>query len=60
MLLWRLGKQSDLAYIKAYGYNGADITKPLTDPRKYDVVFNTVPKMIINRKYVKDNSVKTV
>ena len=41
-------KQSDLAYIKAYGYNGADITKPLTDPRKYDVVFNTVPKMIIN------------
>ncbi len=41
-------KRADLAYIKAYGYSGADIRLPLKDPEKYDVVFNTVPKLIID------------
>lgn len=41
-------KKSDLAYIKAYGYGGADIRLPLDEPKKYDVVFNTVPELIVD------------
>ncbi len=42
------GKKSDLAYIGAYGYKGVDIGDPLKNSEKYDVVFNTVPDLIIN------------
>ena len=42
-------KKGDLAYIKAFGYEGADITKPLEAPKRYDIIFNTVPHLIIDR-----------
>ena len=41
-------KKRDLAYIKAFGYEGTDITRPLPSPEKFDAVFNTVPKLIID------------
>lgn len=46
-------KKSDLAYIVAYGYKGIDIREPLKNSEKYDVVFNTVPKLIINDKLLR-------
>ena len=45
-------KKSDLAYIKAFGYEGANITEPLSEPGKYDVIFNTVPKLIIDENFL--------
>ncbi len=41
-------KHRDLAYIKAYGYNGIMLTEPLENLEKYDVVFNTVPAKIVD------------
>ena len=40
-------KKSDLAYITAYGYKGVDINRPLPRSESYDVVFNTVPQLIV-------------
>lgn len=40
-------KKSDMAYITAYGYDCIDIRQPIANAKQYDVVFNTVPKLII-------------
>ena len=42
-------KNSDLAWIKAYGYDAAHIYKLKEDLKKYDIIINTVPKMIIDK-----------
>ena len=41
-------KHRDLAYIKAYGYNGIMLTQPLENPKRYDAVFNTVPARVVD------------
>ena len=44
-------KEKDLAWIKAYGYNGInlkDLDQKLNN--KYDIIFNTVPNVILDRK----------
>lgn len=46
-------KHRDLAYIKAYGYNGIMLTQPLENPQKYDVVFNTVPAKIVDSTFLR-------
>ena len=45
-------KKSDLAYIKAFGYDGADIMQPIPEAEKFDVIFNTVPKLIIDEIFL--------
>lgn len=42
--------QKDLAHIKALGYNVVDINNMLYDIDKMDIIFNTVPTMILGEK----------
>ena len=51
-------KDSDFAWIKAYGYEAVNIYKLKKDLKQYDIIINTVPKMIIDRnemQYMKSN-----
>ena len=43
-------KQKDLAHIKALGYNVVDINNMLDVIAKMDIIFNTVPTMILGEK----------
>lgn len=43
-------KQKDLAHIKALGYNVVDINNMLDTIDKMDIIFNTVPTMILGEK----------
>ncbi len=43
-------KQKDLAHIKALGYNVVDINNMLDVIDKMDIIFNTVPTMILGEK----------
>lgn len=47
-------KHRDLAYIKAYGYEGVMISKAIENLGKYDVVFNTVPSMIVDSTWLRE------
>lgn len=53
-------KEKDLAWIKAYGYNGInlkDLDQKLNN--KYDIIFNTVPNLILDRarlEIIKNNN----
>lgn len=46
-------KVSDLAWIKAYGYECLDINDMLYDLKDFDIIINTVPQTIINEKELK-------
>ncbi len=51
-------KNIDLAWIKALGYEAIDINDLGDDLKKYDIIINTVPKMIIDKEemqYMKKN-----
>lgn len=53
-------KEKDLAWIKAFGYNGIDL-KDLDQKlnKKYDIIFNTVPNVILDRtrlEIIKNNN----
>lgn len=46
-------KVSDLAWIKAYGYNSLNINDMLYDLKDFDIIINTVPQMILKEKELK-------
>ncbi len=46
-------KVSDLAWIKAYGYDSLDIHDMLYDLKDFDIIINTVPQTIIHEKELK-------
>lgn len=51
-------KNTDLAWIKALGYEGVNINELGEDLKEYDIIINTVPQMIIDKeemKYMKKN-----
>ena len=51
-------KRTDLAWIKALGYEAVNINELGEDLKKYDIIINTVPKMIIDKEemqYMKKN-----
>ena len=51
-------KDTDFAWIKAYGYEAVNIYKLKEDLKKYDIIINTVPQMIIDKnemQYMKQN-----
>lgn len=41
-------KHRDMAYIKAYGYNGVMLSEQLENLEKYDIVFNSIPIKIVD------------
>ncbi len=43
-------KKEDFAWIKAYGYNLININEMGKNLSKYDIIFNTVPKLILNNE----------
>jgi dipicolinate synthase subunit A len=47
-------KHSDLAWIKSYGYKPVNLDMLSKVIMNYDVIFNTVPKMIIDDKLIKN------
>lgn len=51
-------KSTDLAWIRAFGYEAVNINELKTDIKKFDIIINTVPQIIINKnimKYMKRN-----
>ena len=46
-------KVSDLAWIKAYGYNSLNINDMLYDLNEFDIIINTVPQIIIKERELK-------
>ena len=46
-------KQSDMAWISAYRYNALNINKFGEELKEYDIIINTVPKIIINEGHMK-------
>lgn len=42
-------KQSDLAWTQSYGY-GSVKTENICDHEQYDIIFNTVPTLVLNRR----------
>ena len=42
-------KDTDLAWIKAMGYEAVNINELKEDLKKYDIIINTVPQMIIDK-----------
>lgn len=42
-------KKSDFAWIQSYGYHPVS-TEEISDGRPYDIIFNTVPALLFNRK----------
>ena len=46
-------KVSDLAWIKAYGYNSLNINDMLYDLKEFDIIINTVPQTIMKEKELK-------
>lgn len=44
---------SDLAWIKAYGYDSLNINDMLYDLKEFDIIINTVPQTIINERELK-------
>lgn len=43
-------KIEDIAWIKAFGYNEADINTLGENLQQYDIIINTVPNMILNKE----------
>ena len=46
-------RKTDLAWIRAFGYDDVDINILGKDLNKYDIIINTVPQMIINKDLMK-------
>lgn len=46
-------KTSDLAWIKAYGYNSLNINDMIYDLNEFDIIINTVPQTIIKERELK-------
>ena len=46
-------KQSDLAWIEAYGYRAVETGNISEEIGKYDLIFNTVPAMVLDKKCLK-------
>lgn len=46
-------KKTDLAWIRAFGYNELDINDMKEELNKYNIIINTVPQMIINKNLMK-------
>ena len=46
-------KPSDLAWINAFGYNALNINKLGKELEEFDIIINTVPKIIINEEHMK-------
>ena len=46
-------KVSDLACIKAYGYNSLNINDMLYDLKEFDIIINTVPQTILRERELK-------
>lgn len=44
-------KYSDIAWIESYGYSSA-LTDKVCDKEQYDVIFNTAPALIFNRRFL--------
>lgn len=42
-------KQSDIAWIKSYGYNAIDLTELDTYLNDFDFIFNTIPHLILDK-----------
>lgn len=43
-------KKEDLAWIKAYGYNGIHLKDLKQEIGKFDIIFNTIPTQILNKE----------
>ncbi|MBQ3415637.1 MAG: dipicolinate synthase subunit DpsA [Clostridia bacterium] len=53
-------KKEDFAWMESYGYNSTDINKLNENLNQYDIIFNTVPHLILTEerlKYVKKDCV---
>ncbi len=46
-------KVSDIAWIKAYGYQALDINDMIYDLKDFDIIINTVPEQIIGERELK-------
>lgn len=46
-------KNSDIAWIKAYGYNALNLTELSENLDKYDIIINTIPFVILNENNLK-------
>lgn len=45
-------KYEDLAWVKSYGYNGVHLSRIAEVIDRYDVIFNTVPSVILNAEII--------
>lgn len=52
-------KPSDLAYVKALGYNALN-TENLRTVKRFDIVFNTIPKLIFDRELLMNTDTNTL
>lgn len=52
-------KPSDLAYVKALGYNALN-TENLKTVKRFDIVFNTIPRLIFNRELLMNTDTNTL
>lgn len=52
-------READLAWIKAYGYNGIHLKKLKENLNRFDIIFNTIPNIILddqNLMNIKENA----
>lgn len=47
-------KKQDIAWIKAYGYNPIELSKLTEHLNKFDIIFNTIPAIILKEKQIKN------
>nr|WP_304007557.1 dipicolinate synthase subunit DpsA [Ruminococcus bromii] len=52
-------KPSDLAYVKALGYNALN-TENLRTVKRFDIVFNTIPRLIFDRELLMNTDTNTL
>ena len=53
-------KQEDLAWIMAYGYHSININEMGKELKKFDIIFNTVPHLILSKEKIKNKKKKCV
>ena len=51
---------TDMAYIEAYGYTPVNILNLKSNLKKYDIVFNTAPSMILNKDMLEEIKKETI
>lgn len=51
---------TDMAYIEAYGYTPLNILNLKSNLKKYDIVFNTAPSMILNKDMLEEIKKETI